>query len=248
MLASEALLAVRVDALSPRGTHRARAGRMSIRLASVVVLPVILVAGGLALRGAEPVTQASAATGHPTSAPQAAAGMPPGGNSPALPPNHPPIGGAMSPHGSPPPPSVDEAPALAWKMPEGWQEAPNPSTMRLATYHAPGGVEVSVSRAGGATEANIQRWIAQFDGLGHEERAERTVHGLHVVLVDLAGTYLGGGMTPGAPSEPRPDWAMVGAIVETRSSPYFFKMTGPAASVRTARAAFDRLVEAVTPT
>ena len=69
--------------------------------------------------------------------------------------------------------------------------------MRLATYHASGGVEVSVSRAGGTTEANIQRWIAQFDDVGRDARAEKTVRGLHVVTVDIAGTYVGGGHDDG---------------------------------------------------
>jgi hypothetical protein len=41
---------------------------------------------------------------------------------------------------------------------------------------------------------------------------------------------------------------MVGAIVETPSLPYFFKMTGPAAAIRAARPAFDRLVDGVAPT
>jgi hypothetical protein len=40
---------------------------------------------------------------------------------------------------------------------------------------------------------------------------------------------------------------MVGAVVESRSPPYFFKMTGPAAAVHAARAAFDHLVDGITP-
>ena len=76
-------------------------------------------------------------------------------NGATLPPDHPTIGGA-SMQGSMPA-VTNDAPALVWKMPPTWQEAPNPNAMRLATYHAPGGVEVAVSRAGGGTEANIQR-------------------------------------------------------------------------------------------
>ena len=163
-----------------------------------------------------------------------------------LPPNHPAIGGATPPHGSMPSAAADP-PALAWTMPTGWEQAPSPNAMRLATYRAPDGVEVSVSRAGGATDANIQRWVGQFDDVGHEVHAEKTVHGLHVVTVDIAGTFVGGGTTPGATAEPHPAWAMVGAVVESRSPPYFIKMTGPVSAVRAARAAFDRLVDGITP-
>ncbi len=176
-----------------------------------------------------------------------------GGMGDTLPPDHPPIGSGASPHGSMPSspqgamPAGDSDPALTWKMPATWKEAPNPNAMRLATYQAPGGVQVSVSRAGGDNEANIQRWIGQFDNVGHDGRSDKTVHGLHVDIVDIAGTFVGGGMAMGAAAEPKPDWAMVGAIVETASPRYFFKMTGPAAAVRAARPAFDRLVDGVTP-
>jgi hypothetical protein len=236
---------------------------MSNRFAAFAVIPAVFVGGGLALYGVGRVPGATAATSHSMATPLAPAGeMLPSQNGEALPPDHPPIGmddretlppdhppigAAASPHGALSS-AAGDPPALVWKMPAVWQEAPNPNAMRLATYRAPGGVEVAVSRAGGATEANIQRWIAQFDGVGHEERVEKTVHGLHVVTVDVAGTYVGGGMATGAPAEPKPDWALVGSIVESRSPSYFFKMTGPAAAVRAARPVFDRFIGAITPT
>jgi hypothetical protein len=220
---------------------------MSLRIASYGIVALLLVASGWALHG---VWRA------PDPAPIALAPAPPalagGGDglspdeSETLPPNHPAIGGAGAPHGSMPSAAADP-PALAWKMPAGWQEAPSPNAMRLATYRAPDGVEVSISRAGGATDANIQRWVGQFDDVGREVHAEKTVHGLHVVTVDVAGTFVGGGMTPGAAAESHPAWAMVGAVIESRSPPYFIKMTGPVDAVRAARAAFDRLVDGVTP-
>jgi hypothetical protein len=227
---------------------------MSIRLASYAVLPTLLVAGGFALYGAGHAPETTTAssdtvprlvTGADDRAPE---------NPPTLPPNHPLVGArarapalaGASPLGSPA--SADDEPAaLAWTVPEHWKEAPSPNGMRLATYHAPGDVETSVSRAGGTTEANIQRWIAQFDDVGRGNRAEQTVRGLHVVTVDVAGTYVGGGTAMGGPAEPRRDWAMVAAIVEGPSPPYFFKMTGPAAAVRAARPAFDRLLGSVSP-
>ncbi len=237
---------------------------MSIRLASFVALPVVLAAGGFALFGGR--SPDAEASGVSTSTPLTNPGeVLPSENSNTLPPDHPPIGEVTSPHGSMLPPdhpaiaggnsphgsmpsATNEAPALVWKMPSGWQESPNPNAMRLATYRAPGGVEVSISRAGGSTEANIQRWIAQFDDVGRDARTEKTVRGLHVVMVDVAGTYVGGGMTMGADSAARPGWAMLGAIVEGRGLPYFFKMMGPAAAVLAAHPAFDRLVDGVSPT
>ena len=221
---------------------------MSSRFPAFMVIPAVLAAGVLALQAADGVSSETATRPREMSAQLAPAGeVLPVDRGEALPPNHPSIG-PTSPHESVP--AIADPPAIVWKAPGSWQEAPNPNTMRLATYRAPGGVEISVSRAGGASEANIQRWTAQFDDIGGEGRMERTVHGLHVVAVDVTGTYAGGGMggaTPGESTEPKRGWALVGAIVESRSPSYFFKMTGPATAVRAARPAFDRLVDSVAP-
>jgi hypothetical protein len=235
---------------------------MWTRLASFMALSAVFVAGGLALfrtDGEAPGSaQASATTAnHDDMLRSKSTEMLPPDHPPigamnarpeaTLPPNHPPIGEATSPHGNLTA-AAGEGPALEWKVPGRWQEAPNPNAMRLATYRAPGGVEVSVSQAGGTADANIKRWIAQFDDISRHERGEKKVHGLRVFTVDVTGTFVGGGMaTQGAP-ESRPNWAMVGAIVEGPGLPYFFKMTGPAAAVLAAHPAFDQLIETVMPT
>jgi hypothetical protein len=174
---------------------------------------------------------------------------PPGATTPVamdpaqLPPNHPPIGPTGSPHPSMPVAS-NEAPAVAWTAPSAWASAANPNAMRLATYTLPGGVEVSVARAGGTTEANIQRWLAQFDEAGAEKRTESTIHGLHTTIVEVAGTYEG---MSGMGGQAHPGWALLGAIVETGRSPYFFKMLGPAPAVKADHASFDALLGSLVP-
>jgi hypothetical protein len=222
---------------------------MSTRFASLLAIAAIFVAIGLGLYGFGHRSDAAASPMTVGPAPALAArggdGFP-SENGGELPPNHPPIGSPMSPHGSAP--STDqEDPSLVWKRPAAWEDAPNASSMRLATYRVPGGAEVSVSRAGGNTEANIQRWVGQFDPVGHQARAEKTSHGVHVITVDLAGTYVGGGMAMGTQTEAHPDWAMVAAIAQGPGLPYFFKMTGPAVALRTARPAFDHLVDSIAP-
>jgi hypothetical protein len=143
--------------------------------------------------------------------------------------------------------AANEAPAITWKVPEGWKEAPNPSAMRIATYHPSPGTEVIVARAGGSTEANIHRWIGQFDDAGKDTSSEKSVHGLGVKIVEVSGTYTGGGGMPGAPSEPKRGWTLVGAVVETPGAHYFFKMLGPTEQVHAARASFDALIGSITP-
>ncbi len=170
----------------------------------------------------------------------------------ALPPDHPPIDNGGSPHGAagmgagPSAGGGDDDPAIAWTVPAGWQTAANPSAMRLATYHPSPSVDVSVSRAGGASDANIQRWVHQFDGSSAPKRTDTTVKGLDVHEVEVSGAYLGGGMMTGTASEAHPGWMLVGAIVETRGPHYFFKMIGPSADVTAAKKGFDSMLGGVT--
>jgi hypothetical protein len=114
--------------------------------------------------------------------------------------------------------------------------------------HAPGDAtdaELSISRAGGSAEANIERWIHQFDEAGQQtaRRTTRTVGLADVAIVELQGAYAG--MAKGG--APQPGWALIGAVVSTPGMPYFFKLTGPARSVRAARGELDALLGSLAP-
>ncbi|HEY4121790.1 MAG TPA: hypothetical protein VGM56_28180 [Byssovorax sp.] len=217
---------------------------MSIRLGSAALAATVVAAAAWAMFGAH-ASASSPPEPVPEPAPQRAHEP---SSRDALPPGHPPIPSAGA-HATPRPP--EGPPALAWKAPAAWTEAPNPSSMRLATYHpprAPGDTEdaeLSVSRAGGSTAANIERWVAQFDDAGKDTRDERTVSGLKVTVVDVSGTYAGGAML-GASSR-HPGYRLLGAVVEAKGSSYFFKLTGPSATVSAARPAFDAMIASLKP-
>jgi hypothetical protein len=66
-------------------------------------------------------------------------------------------------------------------------------------------------------------------------------------MVEVSGTYAGGGMMTGTAAEPHRNWALVGVVVETPGTHYFFKMVGPVDQVRAARASFDTMIASVTP-
>lgn len=219
----------------------------SNRVPLFVLVAVLSAAGGYAFLSGGRSSPPKPAPDAPRSPPQAPQAQ--------LPPNHPPVGGSADPHGAigrvrPP---TDEQPAITWKMPDGWAAVENPSRMRIATYKPPRAAgdtedaELSVSRAGGTTEANVHRWIGQFDEAGPDERSERNVRGLKIVTVEVNGTYLGGMMGGGGPAAKHPKWALLGAVVETPGSFYFFKMVGPVATVRAARKAFDAMLSGIEP-
>jgi hypothetical protein len=221
------------------------AGVVSDRVTVFALLAAVAAAGGYALlrpasTPAEPPIVQAPPPPPEARAPATTQGLPPG---------HPPVGSG-APRGLPPP--SDEPPALTWTAPPAWASMPNPNAMRLATYRIPRAgkdsedAEMSVSRAGGSTEANLDRWVRQFDEAGKDSRATRTVRGLKITVVEVSGAYLSGSMMGGATAK-KPGWSLLGAVVETKDSSYFFKMVGPTATVQSARDAFQHMIDGLTP-
>jgi hypothetical protein len=218
-------------------------------LSSMLLIPAVAVAGiaayFIADHGSAPASAPPAVLGADLPSPAAA----------ELPPDHPPVamadtpsphGAAMGPMGAMPMGDNQQTPAIKWTAPDGWKLQENPSPMRLATYKVGDGVELSVVRAGGSTEANVKRWQGQFEGQPKVARTEKQVSGLPVTVVRIDGRFLGGGMM-GGPTEPHDGWSMLAAIVEAPGSPYFFKLVGPSGQVDQARKGFDALIASVTP-
>jgi hypothetical protein len=172
-----------------------------------------------------------------------------------LPPNHPPIGASDPQQGAFAPGQGGESgEAIVWTVPGNWRSVPNPNGMRLATYRVPAAAgssdeaELSIVRAGGSPEANIDRWTGQFTDAGTEKRTQQKVNGLAISTLEISGTFNAGGMTtPEAPAAPRKGWTLAGAVVETDEGLYFFKLTGPSASIKGARRDFDALVNSISP-
>lgn len=215
---------------------------MTRRFAPFLVFGVLLAAAALAfVRGER--------TPVPEPAPREIAEPPPA----ELP--QPPPTTAAAPSRAPMGAENQENAALTWTPPPSWQQVPNPNPMRIATYRVgsagatDAAAEVSVSRAGGTPEANMQRWVGQFQEATTPKRMQKKPHGVNVTIIEVSGTYGAGAMPmPGMPSTPHPGYTLVGAIAEPQSgSPYFFKLVGPSAVVSQARASFDALVDSLTP-
>jgi hypothetical protein len=145
-------------------------------------------------------------------------------------------------------------------MPEGWRQVPPGSTMRVAEYALPG-AKVGAGDAtlavfffsgnqGGGLEANIERWYGQFsqpDGGSAKARGrrwEKTVNGMPVTLVDISGTYDGG---MGPTQQPLTGYRMLGGIVQSPKGAFYFKLTGPEATVALWSTSFDRYLDSVQP-
>lgn len=150
-----------------------------------------------------------------------------------------------------PSPASAQAGELAWTKPAAWKEGKSASAMRKATYVVPKAegdaedAELSVIVAGGSAQANVERWEGQFGG-AKAKTSQKNPNGVAVTLVEIEGEFAGGGPMMGGGSEKKPNWMLLGAIVETGGGQsYFFKLTGPKKTLEAARKDFDALVESL---
>jgi hypothetical protein len=183
------------------------------------------------------------------------------GQSPApgqMPPGHPPTGGGAPLVVTPPQAgSGTGATALSWTAPAAWIKETPSSRMRRAQYRieGPGGPAECVvfyfgPGEGGAAKANAQRWAGQFrrpDGspAGNALKTrDIKVGGLPVLLVEVAGTYVGG-MGSGPAGGERANHMLLGAIAEGPDANWFFRAIGPRATLEAQRGAFDRMIRSI---
>lgn len=148
---------------------------------------------------------------------------------------------------------------LRFAAPEGWESLPPSSSMRKAQYRLPraaGDAEDAemvvfyFGGQGGGVQANIDRWIGQFqkpDGTPAGDSAKvsrRTSHNIPLSIVDVSGTYTGSGgpMSPGAP---KPGFRMLAAVAEAPDGPWFFKLTGPVKTVAKWEASFQTFLDSI---
>lgn len=167
-------------------------------------------------------------------------------------PQAPPATGGMPPGMEIAPPTGE--PGVAWEKPKRWVEE-LASGMRLASYVIPAapGVETATCKVfyfgagqGGGTDANIERWVGEFQNPGRPVRHERKVRGMNVTQVEVSGTYTAhAGMGGGGSETPTPGWTLLGAIVEGPNGALFFKLTGPTGTVASARKEFDGLLSSL---
>lgn len=150
--------------------------------------------------------------------------------------------GPSGPGAGTPPPSGAAA-ELPFELPAGWQETQPSSQMRLkqATIPGPGGdAELAVfffgPGSGGGVEDNVQRWIGQMEPTAEPQRDSFESGDYRVTWVEVDGTLKAG--TMGGPAEAQPGSTLLGAVVEGPGGPWFFKATGPEATLEAERDAF----------
>lgn len=143
---------------------------------------------------------------------------------------------------------------LSFTKPTAWTDRPAASSMRVAEFVVPKvqgdaeDAEVIVyyfGGSGGSVEANLQRWTSQFQSGKDPVKTTSTVNGLKLTSLDVSGTYVAEVRPGSTDRHNKPGFRMRATVVETPKGPYFIKLTGPAATVDKAGAAFDQFLQSL---
>ena len=150
-------------------------------------------------------------------------------------------------------PATFQVSEFTFKRPPAWEWIETASAMRKAELKVPSADKKESAEVvfyffgqggGGGTQANVERWLSQFQEPKDQIKAkvDEVAIGKHkVTYVQAEGTYLSG--MPSGPKTPQPNSMLVGAVLESSSGNVFVKMTGPAALVQTSISEFKQMVE-----
>jgi hypothetical protein len=143
--------------------------------------------------------------------------------------------------------------SIQFDIPGNWEQQPPASSMRLAQAAIPGAggpgdfaVFFFGPGGGGGVEDNIQRWIDQMDPEPGSNPQPETfeANGFRVTWIDVAGTLKPSNMGTG-PATEQPNSRLFGAVVEGPGGPWFFKATGPGATLTAERDNFLKMLRSV---
>ena len=149
------------------------------------------------------------------------------------------------------------ASGVTFTTPDGWQQSPPGSSMRVAEFTLPrasGDAEDAqlvvyyFGGQGGSVDANLQRWTGQIEqpdgrpSAAVAKKESRRVNGLALTLVDVSGTYVAETAPGSTAHHNKPGFRLRAGVIETANGPYFIKLTGPARTVTKWDRAFEQFV------
>ncbi len=142
------------------------------------------------------------------------------------------------------------------EIPKKWTETKSKSKLRLAQFSVSDPKKEAADAelvifyfgrsGGGSTDANIDRWISQFDGATRETTKItnfETAGKLKATLVDLTGTFVAENRPGSGERQNEEGTRMIAAILETPIGNHYLKLVGPAHTVTRWKEAFILLVK-----
>ncbi len=102
--------------------------------------------------------------------------------------------------------------------------------------------------AGGSAEENIEAWIGTMSSPGGhpaDKQWQYQAGGLKVSQVVIFGTYNQVVGSPGIPPMPRPNYVLLGTVLDNAGGNIYWRFTGPEALVTAALPLFNKMIESV---
>lgn len=108
---------------------------------------------------------------------------------------------------------------------------------------------VALRGGGGGVEGNLARWQKMFEGEGGKpaeiKSEKRKTKDGEVTFAEISGHYVAAVM-PGRPEKhDKANWRMLGGIVLTEDTGYFFRLVGPDKTVKAAKPAFEAMLKTI---
>jgi len=147
---------------------------------------------------------------------------------------------------------------ISFEVPKTWKASKPSSSMRLTQFKIepvegdkdPAELVLFAFAGGGGTvRANLERWQTQFqdkDGNPPELATDsRKGKNTEVTFAETSGRYVAA-LTPGSPERnDKTDWRLLGAIVQTPATGYYFKMVGPDKTMKAAKPAIEAMIKSI---
>jgi len=139
---------------------------------------------------------------------------------------------------------------INFESPESWESSEPSNNMRKAQFSAssPSGKTAEVvfyyfgSGNTGGIQANVDRWMKQFEDPQDKKVNTETINRTRVTYAQAHGTFLSG--RPFGPKAPKPGYGLLAAIIEGKGGAVFIKITGPKSAVEANIEATKKMVTA----
>jgi hypothetical protein len=159
-------------------------------------------------------------------------------------------------------PVVFNAGGVQFVVPTTWQAQPPDTSARAGQWIVPPAVGESGDGVqivafffgpgiGGSSKDNIEGWagtITAPDGTNASTVPQkRAVLGHAITEVMFTGTYAQQSPQPGLPPTPKPDYALLGAVVENPGGTIYWRVTGPTGRVLALAPILDKVLDSLKP-
>ena len=139
---------------------------------------------------------------------------------------------------------------INFESPKNWESSEPTNNMRKAQFSAssPSGKTAEVvfyyfgSGNTGGIQANVDRWMKQFEDPQDKKVNTETINKTRVTYAQAHGTFLSG--RPFGPKTPNPGYGLLAAIIEGEGGAVFIKITGPKSAVEANIEATKKMVTA----